>query len=79
VIRSSIWLANTTVSFGVAAHAAGIAEVNVSAVAEAITARLFNMPNPPPCFFVYTRQHLEPTFPPVASPSGRLKGSVIVV
>ena len=44
VIRSSIWLANTTVSFGVAAHAAGMTEVNGNAAADAIKARLFNMP-----------------------------------
>jgi hypothetical protein len=35
------------VSFGVAAHAAGIAEVNGNAAADAIKARLFNMPGPP--------------------------------
>jgi hypothetical protein len=40
---SSIWLANTTVSFGVAAHAAGITDVNGSTAADAIKARLFNM------------------------------------
>jgi hypothetical protein len=39
----SIWSANTTVSFGVAAHAAGIIEVNGNAVADTIKARLFNM------------------------------------
>ena len=43
MIRSSIWLANTTVSFGVAAHAAGMNEVNGNTVADAIKVRLFSM------------------------------------
>jgi hypothetical protein len=62
VIRSSIWLANTTVSFGVAAHAAGITEVSGNAAADAIRARLFNMPSLP-ISLVFIRKHLEPTFP----------------
>ena len=37
---SSIWLAITTVSFGVAAHAAGMSEVSGNAAADPIKARL---------------------------------------
>src|SRR5277367_53741 len=68
----SIWSANTTVSFGVAAHAAGIIEVNGNAVADAIKARLFNM-----CSLRVPRHLSE--MPPVARPFGGLKLRVTVL
>jgi hypothetical protein len=41
------------VSFGVAAHAAGINEVNGKAVADATKTRLFNMLRLPPLLGIY--------------------------